>query len=347
MEFDSVDKLKAIRPLGNGHINVTNLIETTTEKYVLQKVNTHVFKNPIHLMENFYRVASHLAKKLKHPHHTIELMYCQDKPYYDAEEVGFYRLYKYIDDATTFNVVKNSKMAFQVASAFGTFSQMMEDLPGERLHETIPNFHNTSQHFARLEKAIAENKFDRLKEVSKEMDFALSRCEDCSRLIKMQSEGLLKERITHNDTDIMNVLLNQDASDWIAIIDLDTVMPGLPHYDFGDMVRSATSPTRKDETDLSLVQMRFEIFEALLRGYLSKTGDSMSDIEIEELPFSCKLLALELGIRFLTDYLEGDIYFRVHHPRQNLDRCRFNFKLAESIGSQFDNMHKLIKNIRK
>jgi Ser/Thr protein kinase RdoA (MazF antagonist) len=222
----------------------------------------------------------------------------------------------------------------------------MVDLPGGRLHETIPNFHNTPVRIAALEQALREDVRGRAAHVQKEADFILSRAEECGRLLDLHRQGLIPERITHNDTKVNNILIDDVSGEGICVIDLDTVMPGLALYDFGDLVRTCTSPAAEDEIDLDKVFMRFDMFEALLRGYLASASGFLKPAEREELPFAGKLITLEIATRFLTDYLQGDVYFKTHRVGHNLDRCRNQLKLVQSIEDQFDDMHKLLQSLR-
>ncbi len=342
-------------PFGTGHINDT--YQVTYDQggirlhYTLQRINHNVFKNPPMLMENIDRVTRHVLSKIRANRQetvkrTIRLLEsCSGLPYVQDAEGNYYRAYIFIENARTYDVLETAEQAYQAARTFGDFQLDLVDIPGGRLNETIPDFHNTPKRVAALERAIAEDKCGRVKDVAREIDFVLSRKADTERLLRMNAEGLIPERITHNDTKLNNVLIDDVSSKGICVIDLDTVMPGLVHYDFGDMVRTGTSPAAEDERDLAKVTMRFPMFEALLRGYMSSAGQFLTPAEREELPFSGKLITLEIGVRFLTDYLEGDVYFKTHREGHNLDRCRTQFKLVESIEAQFDAMHKLLKNL--
>ena len=216
------------------------------------------------------------------------------------------------------------------------------DLPGARLNETIPDFHNTPKRLEALNAAVKADICGRLKDVGPELDFIMARAGDCSRLVDLCTAGDIPERITHNDTKLNNILIDDVSGEGICVIDLDTVMPGLVHYDFGDMVRTGTSPAAEDERDLSKVTMRFEMFEALLRGYLASADKFLNPCEREELPFAGKLITLENGIRFLTDYLQGDTYFKTHRPNHNLDRCRTQLKLVSDMQKKWYAMNDIV-----
>ena len=334
---------------GTGHINDTFKMQTTEEKYILQRINTSIFREPEQLMDNFVRVCNHISSKIAAEkaldssvdRKCLQVVYSlQDTPFFKEDNGNFWRCYVYVDNARTYDVLENSSQAFAAAQAFGAFQNDLADMPG-RLHETIANFHHTPSRLAALEEAIKADVCNRKKDVSKEIDFIMARKEEYSLLIAEKDAGNIFERTPHNDTKLNNVLIDDASGKGICVIDLDTVMPGLPHYDFGDMVRTGTSPALEDEVDLSKVYMRFEMFEALLRGFLSTAGNFLNAREKELLPFSGKLITLEIGIRFLTDYLSGDVYFKIHREYHNLDRCRTQIKLAQSIEEQFDLMRKL------
>ncbi len=339
---------------GSGHINDTYRVvinQSGTEvHYIYQRINHLIFKNPPALMENIQRVTKHIASKLSPDNDNSRRCltviptragqaYCQDKA------GNYWRAYLFIEGATTYDIVENSDQAFKTAQAFGRFQQQLVDIPGGRLHETIPDFHNTPQRIAALEAAIAADSHNRVKDVQPEIEFILQRKDEAGLLIKLQQEGKIPERITHNDTKLNNVMIDDQSNAGICVIDLDTVMPGLVHYDFGDMVRTTTSPAAEDERDLSLVTMRFEMFEALLRGYLDSAGDFLNPTELAYLPFCGKLITLEIGTRFLTDYLQGDIYFKTHREGHNIDRCRTQIRLVESIEEQMEQMTDLLRQL--
>ena len=348
-EFAVAGDAAEIQPYGTGHINDTHLVRCTGGTYILQRINTNIFRQPELLMDNFQRVTSHIAAKIDAAQkrgstrrkETLHLVSARrdGAPFFRDTEGGFWRCYVFVDHAVTYDIIENTRQAEMGAAAFGEFQSDLADLPG-RLNETIPDFHNTPKRLDALKLAIRNDRKGRLKEVGREVDFMLAHEEDCSRLLKLQVEGLIVERITHNDTKLNNVLIDETDETGVCVIDLDTTMPGLPHYDFGDMLRTGTSPAAEDERDLSKVGMRFEMFEALLRGYLSTAGAFLNPTEKEMLPFSGILLTLETGIRFLTDYLDGDVYFKIHRPEHNLDRCRTQMQLVKSMEEQMSAMRK-------
>ena len=343
---------RACAPYGNGHINDTYEVifdqSGKLVRYILQRINCNIFRDPVGLMENIRRVTAHLSSRNADSRSSLTLVPTQDGEcfYMDADNNCF-RCYLFIENATSFDILENPRQAFEAARAFGRFQADLADIPGGRLNETIKDFHNTPVRVQQLENAIKLDKCGRAKDVAAEIDFVLSRKPMTEKLIKLQAEGAVIERITHNDTKLNNVMIDDATGSGICVIDLDTVMPGLAHYDFGDMVRTGTSPAPEDETDLSKICMRFNMFEALLRGYCSEAGRVLNDCELENLPFAGALITLEIGTRFLTDYLEGDVYFKTHRDGHNLDRARSQFQLVRSIESQHDEMMKLLNNIKK
>ena len=341
-------------PYGSGHINDTYKASFrqggASINYIFQRINHNIFKNPPALMENIERVTTHIFNKIKgskdSTRHTLVIIKDKGgKTYHQDADGNFWRVYVFIEKAKTYDVIEKDSQAFQAAKAFGEFQKRLVDLPGSRLHETIPNFHNTPKRFEALEQAIAADVAGRVKLVSQEIDFVLNRKADASLLLNLNAQGAIPERITHNDTKLNNVMLDDKTGNGVCVIDLDTVMPGLIHYDFGDMVRTSTSPAAEDEKDLSKVKMQFNMFEALLSGYLSTAKDFLNPVELEYLPFAGKLITMEIGVRFLTDFLAGDVYFKTNREGHNLDRCRTQFKLVASIEEQMDKMHKLLKEI--
>jgi len=340
-------------PYGSGHINDTFAVvydqAGTRLRYIMQRVNQHVFKNAPALMDNIRRVTEHQNRKLRESgapeasRRALTLVRTRDGAAFARDgEGGLWRMYLFIEGATGYDIIETAAQAEAAARAFGMFQGLLTDLPGEPLHETIPGFHNTASRFAALQAAIAADSHKRAAAVEAEIAFALERAGDVSVLLDHQAAGRMPTVVTHNDTKLNNVLLDDRTGEGVCVIDLDTVMPGLALYDFGDMVRTATNSAAEDERNLALVTMRMPIFEALARGYLATAGDFLNPLEIELLPFAGKLLTFECGIRFLTDYLQGDIYFKTHRPGHNLDRCRNQFRLVASIEEQLEQMRQLV-----
>ena len=336
----------------SGHINDTFCVHVQPENtcchcFILQRMSAAAFKRPDQLMSNVIGVTEYLAKKIiaaggDRSREAMEVIRPRNgEDYYTDSEGGAWRVFPFITDICCYQSAETPELFEASAYAFGKFQRMLDGYPADTLFETIPHFHDTEDRLRKLKEAIAADKVGRLKEVSQEVDFIMAREKDCGLLLDLQAKGEIVERTTHNDTKLNNVLIDDATGKGICVIDLDTVMPGLPHYDFGDMVRTGTSPAAEDEKDLSKVRMRFEMFEALLRGYLSAAGKFLNPLEKSLLPFSGKLITMEIGIRFLTDYLSGDVYFKVKRPGHNLDRCRTQLKLVASIEEQFDAMRKL------
>ena len=338
---------------GSGHINDTYCIWVDQAgqriRYILQRVNHNVFKQPIPLMENVKRETDHALKRLKEEQcpeayrRTLTLVPSVDgKPYALDSDGNCWRVYTFIERARTYDQIETTKQCQEAARAFGEFQTLTADLPGEPLFETNPNFHNTTSRLAALKEAIQSDPLGRVKEVQKEIDWYLSRESDCHLVVDYLKSGELPLRCTHNDTKLNNVMLDDVTGEGICVIDLDTTMPGSAIYDFGDMIRTATSPAAEDEKDVSKVTMRMFMFEALVQGYLSSAKSFLTPLEKSLLPFSGKLLTMECGIRFLTDYLSGDVYFKIHRPEHNLDRCRTQMALVESIEAQMDEMKAIV-----
>ena len=349
--FDVYGDFLVGTPFGNGNVNDT--FQLTYDQggprlhYTLQRINSNVFKDPVRVMENVARVTDHILGKIRLAHaetkkRTLRLLHTHDgKPYAFDANGDCWRAYIFVEHARAYEVLESPEQAFRVAQGFGEFQQLLADFEG-RLHETIPDFHHTPKRVAALEAAIAEDRAERVKHVRREIDFVLSRKEECDKLLRLQAEGAIPERITHNDTKANNILIDDLSGEAICVIDLDTVMPGLSLYDFGDMVRSGTNPAEEDEVNLDRVGMRFDMYEGFFDGFLSTAGKILTPAEREMLPFSAKLITLEIGTRFLTDYLMGDVYFKTKRPDQNLDRCRTQFKLVQSIEEQMDKMLALL-----
>ncbi len=346
--FHIYGEFRSAEPYGSGHINDTYCAifdqAGTMTRYILQRINHNIFKKPVSLMENIQRVTAHLAGKMSgepdFSRRVLTLIPVRNGLFYHHDEQGnYWRGYLFIEKAKTYDTVESAGQAFESAKAYGRFQKLLADLPAPRLHDTIPDFHHTPKRFATLVKTIENDVSNRAGLAKAEIDFALQRASIVDGLINAR----LPERVTHNDTKFNNVMLDDATGEGICVVDLDTLMPGLTLYDFGDMVRTTTSPAKEDELDLKRVTMQMPMFEALVRGYLASTGDFLTSAEKRLLAFSGKLITFEIGIRFLTDFLGGDTYFKVHRNGHNLDRCRTQFKLVESIEQQEEQMNKLVE----
>ena len=354
-QFQVWGDVLSIERYGSGHINDTFKVEMSVAgaplSYVLQRINHEIFKRPDQLMENILRVTEHQRFKLDDPldadasRRNLTVIPSSDSlPYYRDDEGRWWRLYLFIEKAATWDRIEDNNFAFEAARAFASFQNLLSDLPSPRLHETIPDFHHTPKRIEALDRAFEEDVCGRAAEVAEEMEFVNRRREECGRLIKRCEAGEIPERITHNDTKINNVMLDKESGKGICVIDLDTVMPGLALYDFGDMVRSAAAASVEDERDLSKAGTRIDVFEALLKGYLSE-AKFLNEAEKEELAFCGRVITMTIGIRFLTDYLSGDVYFNTRREGQNIDRCRVQFQMVRSMEEQESAMRAAVREL--
>jgi len=337
---------------GSGHINDTFLVQCETtggqpHRYIAQRINDRIFKTIPELMDNVKRVTEHLAQKATPTERARQLTLIpahDGTPY--ARDVGgaWWRVYDFIEGAHTVDRVTTLDQAREAARAFGNFQAQLSDLPGPRLHETIPNFHHTRSRFDAFRAALNANPLGRATSARPEIDLVLSLEADCDRLIDLLARGELSERITHNDTKINNVMLDDATGRAVAVIDFDTLMPGLPLYDFGDMVRTATSSTLEDDPEPANMRFEVPLFEALVEGYLgSAIGPVLNATEHALLGFSGKLMTYETALRFLTDYLQGDVYFKTQYPEHNLVRARTQLALVRSITEQTDAVNSILE----
>ncbi len=337
---------------GSGHINDTYCAwydqAGTRIRYIHQRLNDKVFKDPIQVMENVDRVTKHALDRLltaQHPEAHRRTLTCipalDGRPYVFDQDGHLWRTFPFIERARGYDEIQSNEQAYQAAKAFGEFQKLTADLTGPRLHETIPDFHHTAKRLETLEIAISNNLVGRAQTVQPEISFARARAADCSRITDLIASGEIPERVTHNDTKLNNVLLDEVTAEGVCVIDLDTTMPGSALYDFGDMVRTAAPSTREDEADVSQIGVRLDRFEALVGGYLS-SATFLNACERSHLAFSGKLLTLECGIRFLTDYLNGDTYFKIKRPSHNLDRCRNQFAFVIKLEEAMAEMEKIV-----
>lgn len=356
-QFAILGDFVSAEPYGTGHINDTYASTFdqggTAIRYIHQRINHNVFKKPAIVMENIERVLIHLHGKTADGAFTdlhrrvLTLVPSRTGASFVRDPEGnTWRTYIFIEKASTYDVIETPQMAYHAAKAFGEFQKLLADIPGERLHETIPGFHDTPQRFNTLKEAIKADAMNRAKDAKAEIDFASGYEKNVGLLIEAQKNGRIPERITHNDTKLNNVMLDDKTGEGICVIDLDTVMPGLTLYDFGDMVRTATRSGTEDERDLSKITFKHEMFDALSHGYLETAGGFLNEAEKEFLAFSGQLITFEIGIRFLTDFLQGDVYFKIHRPGQNLDRCRTQFKMAQEMIRYRDDMEKTVRKYR-
>ena len=326
---------------GCGHINMTYLVVTATgRRYILQKINDRIFQNVPALMENIAAVTGYLAKQTDDPRKVLTLVSTLDgKPYLQQE--GYWRVYDFVEDSLCLQLPETAEDFYESAVAFGGFQQLLKDFPAHTLHEIIPNFHNTPDRYRIFKETLAKDPMGRAKEVQAEIDFVLAREEEAGTLIRLLENGKLPLRVTHNDTKLNNVMLDATTRKALCVIDLDTVMPGLSLYDFGDSIRFGAASAAEDETDLSKMEMRLDMFAIYAKGFL-EACPGLTAKEKEMLPMGAKLMTLECGVRFLTDYLDGDHYFATHRPGHNLDRARTQFKLVSDMETKWQKMQDII-----
>ena len=352
--FPLLGQFRRAAPHGSGHINDTFAAEFDQAgirvRYILQRINSRIFRDVPALMENVRRVTAHATRRAEEAgadgaaRRALTLVPAADgRAYHRDTAGGWWRCFLFIEGAATHDVIRNPTQAREAARAFGEFQKLLVDLPGGRLNETIPFFHHTRRRFDTLQRAITADGFNRAAEARAEIAFATSREAMVDRLIDLQARGEIPERITHNDTKLNNVMIDDVTQAGICVIDLDTAMPGLALYDFGDMVRSATNSAAEDEPDASRVEARLPIFEALVVGYLAAARSFLTEAELAQLVFSGRLITFEIGIRFLTDFLEGDVYFKTKRPGHNLDRARNQFALVRSLEAREATMEAIVK----
>ena len=345
--FQIEEKEYSVELHGNGHINHTYAVTVEGQnKYILQRINTDIFKNTQALMENIVHVTDYLREKIINAggdpkRETLTLVQTKNNnSYYTDEEGCCWRVYLFIENAKTFDRVENEEVFYQSAVAFGRFQALLADYPAETLHETIPDFHNTPKRYLDFEKAVEEDIANRAHEVEKEIEFIRARKEEMSILSDMQKWGELPVRVTHNDTKLNNIMMDSTTHKAICIIDLDTVMPGLSVHDFGDAIRFGANTAAEDEPDISKVSLSLPLYELYVKGFLEGCGGQLTGKEIEMFPMGAKMMTLECGMRFLTDYLQGDTYYKIKHKHHNLDRCRSQLALVADMEIKWEQMCK-------
>lgn len=353
-QFQIEGRFLNAKPYGTGHVNNTYLVTIEQDSgpvhYIFQKINKNIFKDIDTLMENIVRVTSYIQSKLreegvsdiKRRVLTVILTSGNCSHYTDMEE-NHWRAYLFIENARTYDVPESTDQIYQAARAFGLFQKMLVDLPQPPLNETIPDFHNSLKRFEAFQQALESDTCNRAKDAKPEIDFLINHSRIFDVLPAMVKKGQIPIRTTHNDTKVNNVMLDEKTGQGLCVIDMDTVMPGLSLYDFGDIVRTAVSPADEDERDISKVFVDMQRFESIARGYLSTARDFLNDTEREHLVFGGKLITLEQLARFLTDYLIGDVYYKTSRESHNLDRCRTQLKLVQSITEQQDQMKTLME----
>ena len=350
--FQINGELLSILPFGSGHIHDTYLVTVQADsliRLILQKVNDQVFTQTVLVCNNIKRVSDHIRKRLEQKSTTdidrksMQVIPSEDgKAYFQDESGVFWRLFTFIEGSVAVDEVKDINQAYEAAKAIGEFQLYLSDLDTNLIGESIPKFHHIGWRYENLELAIREDRANRVGEVAKEIAFAREVESIKTEMLSLLDANLLPVRVVHNDTKINNVLFDQDSGKAICVIDLDTVMPGSVLYDFGDMVRTFTSPAPEDETDFSKVFSRMEIYEGLVKGYLEGAASFITPLETKYLILGAKVITLIMGVRFLTDYLNGDVYYKIQYSEQNLNRCRNQFKLLADILEKEEEMEAII-----
>lgn len=340
---------RSVTPYGNGHINDTFLVicvddEGNSYRYILQAVNSNVFKIPSQVMENIVKVTDFLKEVAESPREVLVVVRTfSDGIHYKDKDGYFWRMYEFVEDSICLDRPENIEDFYQCAVAFGKFQRYLADFPADTLHETIPDFHNTPKRFNDFLNAVNADKCGRVASVQKEIDFIKERAEFYSVLIDSNKNGTLPLRVSHNDTKSNNVMLDYETHKALCVIDLDTIMPGFSVTDFGDAIRFGASTAAEDEKDLSKVSMDIEMFRIYAKGFLEGCAGQLLDSEIMLLPEGAKMMTIECGMRFLADYLEGDTYFKTAYAEHNLDRCRTQLKLVADMEEKWQQMKDIVK----
>ena len=354
--FEFSGSLVECRVFGSGHINTTYLLTFDdcgkTNKYILQQVNPNVFKNIDSLMDNIFKVTSYLRNEIRscggdENREALHYIKTRDgKNYYIAEDGSYFRSYVFVENSVTYNSVDNPDLFKASGVAFGRFQRLLSAFPAESLFETIPDFHNTEKRFqTEFLPALAADVSGRAASCENEIEFVKARHNYCSRLVDLQAQGKIPTRVTHNDTKLNNVLFDKDSGSAICVIDLDTVMPGLALYDFGDSIRFGANTAAEDEADLSKVSINLDYFRAYAEGFLSEAGHSLNETEKSNLAFASLLMTFECGMRFLTDYLNGDVYFKTEYPEHNLVRAKNQLALVADMEKHLPEMEEIINDL--
>ncbi len=346
-----------LQPYGNGHINDTFCLtcalgEGKTKRYILQRMNDDIFNSPKELMENVVNVTSFLREKIiaaggNPDRETLNVVPAADGGNYLEYKGYFFRMYIFIEGATCFEQVKQPEDFYNSAVSFGNFQKLLADYPADSLHETIVNFHNTASRFRDFKKAVEEDVCGRAENVREEIEFVLARESDTHVICDALAQKKIPLRVTHNDTKLNNIMIDNETGKGICVIDLDTVMPGSALYDYGDSIRFGANTGAEDERNLDLISLNLELFDIYTKGYLEGCGGSLTKEEIELLPMGAKLMTFECGMRFLADYLKGDVYFKIHKPEHNLDRCRTQFRLVADMESKWEQMNAIVRKYSK
>lgn len=352
-QFDFGGEIIEKEHYGSGHINDTFCIVSSKnnkiKRFILQRMNTNIFKNPDELMENIYHVTEFLKKKIKEnggdiERETLSIVKTKDgKIFYKGKEGDCWRAFIFLEGTIAYDLIKDKNDFYEIAVAFGNFQRLLSEFDASVLHETIPNFHNTVDRLNNFKKVLEEDAFGRKKGIEKEIKFVLDREKECAIICDLLEKGEIPLRVTHNDTKINNILVDEKTKKGICVIDLDTVMPGTVLNDYGDSIRFGASTALEDEKDLEKVECSMELFEIYTKGFLEGSQGNLTEKEKELLPMGAKIITLECGIRFLTDYLQGDTYFKTSREGHNLDRARTQFKLVYDMEQKWEQMQQIAK----
>lgn len=337
----------ACQRYGSGHINATYRLTTDRGRaYILQQINRVAFREPVAVMENVIAVIRHLRERVDDPRSTLQLVPTRDgRDYLLTAEGDCWRVYRFIDGSICLDAAKTPEDFYQSAVAFGTFQRQLSDFPAASLHETIPDFHNTPARVEQFRAALAADACGRADSARAEIDFVLQHAGEAGALVRPLADGVLPLRVTHNDTKLNNVMLDAATRRALCVIDLDTVMPGLTLYDYGDSIRFGASTAAEDEPDIEKVDLDLYLFETFTRGFLASCRGTLTEAEIALFPMGAKLMTLECGMRFLADYLNGDTYFRIARERHNLERCRTQFRLVARMEDHWAEMTRIVSRL--
>lgn len=342
------ESCSSYKPYGSGHINDTFLVEGNGKRYIVQRMNRDIFQ-PVELMENVVNVTSYLRKIIiknggNPDRETLNVIPTKDGKHFFVDSNGeYWRGYIFIEDAISYDSVEKPEDFYESAVAFGHFQNLLADFPASTLHETIVGFHDTKARFETFKKAVKDDICGRAASVQDEINFVLAHEDVACVLGDMLAKKELPLRVTHNDTKLNNIMIDKETGKGICVIDLDTVMPGLAVHDFGDSIRFGASTAAEDETDLSKVSCDMDLFELYTKGFIEGCAGSLTPTEISMMPMGSKVMTFECGMRFLTDYLQGDTYFKIHRENHNLDRCRTQFKLVRDMEEKWDTMNAIVK----
>jgi len=348
-QFGINGEIQSVRPIKTGHINQTYVAQMDGKLYTVQTINTYVFPDAEGVMENILAVTAHLRKKVlaRGGDASREVLHFYEgntgKGYWKDEEGKYWRVYDYVDDALSYSIADDLQILTDAGEAFGNFQKLLADYPGATLNETIVNFHNTRQRYVNMEAGIERNASGRRENVEEEIEFFRARTGTACRLVEQIDRGELPLRVTHNDTKFNNILIDAATKKPLCVIDLDTIMPGLAAYDFGDAIRFCANSAAEDEKDLSKVYFCMDKFEAFAKGFIGGADGFFTEAELDSMVWGCIIMTLECGCRFLLDYIDGDKYFHTEYPEHNLDRAHTQMKLVEEMEARFEEMQAIIR----